>query len=356
MAHRPMKFSTFHLFHQFAGQSAREVYDYHLELVELLEELGFDGVWMAEHHFHDFGTVPNTLTMLANLAARTERLRLGTGIVVLPLRDPIHVAEEAAMVDLLSGGRLELGIGRGYQSIEFENFGLDLAESRDRFDECLDMLLGLWTTDGFEYQGRFHQTTHPLSLWPKPVQRPHPPLHVAAISPETVRTYAARGLPILADPAAPFARIAEAARTWYATATAHGFDTEDAELVASRVVYVAESNERAREEQARFEAAFDRTRIFLAGNAPIDSKTGGAAKSYEYHLERLKDIAADEDFGWNQLEVIGDPERVIAQIKSIQDMGYGNLLCDFGSTRRMPIEEMKQLLKFFAAEVMPAFR
>lgn len=356
MVLRPMKFSTFHLFHQFAGQTAREVYDFHLEIVELLEELGFDGVWLAEHHFHDFGTVPNTLTMLANLAARTERLRLGTGIVVLPLRDPIHVAEEAAMVDLLSGGRLELGIGRGYQSIEFENFGLDLAESRDRFNECLDMLLGLWTTDDFEYKGRFQTTTHPLTLMPKPVQRPYPPLHVAAISPETVKTYAARGIPILADPAAPFEKIARAAGTWHATAAAHEADTENTELVASRVVYVAESNERAREEQARFEAAFDRTRIFLAGNAPIDPKTGEAAKGYEYHLDRLKDISADSDFGWNQLEVIGDPERVISQIRSIQDMGYGNLLCDFGSTRHMPIDEMKKLLKFFAAEVMPAFR
>ncbi|MET8994885.1 LLM class flavin-dependent oxidoreductase [Amycolatopsis sp. NPDC004169] len=356
MADGPMKFSTFHLFHQFAGMSAPEVYGYHVELVELLEELGFDGVWLAEHHFHDFGTVPNTLTMLAHLAGRTERLRLGSGIVVLPLRNPVHVAEEAAMVDVLSGGRLELGVGRGYQSIEFENFGLDLAESRDRFDECLDVLLGLLTTEGFEYRGRFHGTTNPLTLLPKPVQRPHPPLHVAAISPETVRKYAARGLPILADPAAPFARIAEAAQTWHTTAAEHGVDSADVELVASRVVYVAESNERARAEQARFEAAFDRTRVFLAGNAPIDLKTGGAAKSYEYHLERLKDLSAEPDFAWDQLEVIGDPDRVIAQIKSIQDMGYGNLLCDFGSTRRLPLEEMKKLLRFFAAEVMPAFR
>jgi alkanesulfonate monooxygenase SsuD/methylene tetrahydromethanopterin reductase-like flavin-dependent oxidoreductase (luciferase family) len=191
---------------------------------------------------------------------------------------------------------------------------------------------------------------------PKPVQRPHPPLHVAAISPETVRMYAARGIPIMADPAAPFAQLAKAAQTWHSTAATHGVETEGAELVASRIVYVAPTNEQARAEQARFDAAFDRTRIFLADNAPVDLKTGAAAKGYEYHFERLKDIALDEDFGWNQLEVIGDPERVIAQIQSIQDMGYGNLLCDFGSTRQMPIEEMKQLLKFFAAEVMPAFR
>src|SRR4051812_12574081 len=153
-----MKFSTFHLFHQHAGMSAKEVYDYQIEVVELLEELGFDGVWIAEHHFRDYGVVNNIFTMLANLAARTENLRLGTGIVVLPLHNPIHVAEEAAMVDVLSNGRLELGIGRGYQSIEFESFGLSLAEARDRFDESLNMILELWTGENVHFQGKFYGT------------------------------------------------------------------------------------------------------------------------------------------------------------------------------------------------------
>ncbi|MFC5751710.1 LLM class flavin-dependent oxidoreductase [Actinomadura rugatobispora] len=352
-----MKFSTFHLFHQFAGHTAREVYDYQIEIVELLEELGFDGVWVAEHHFRDYGTVPNIFTMLSHLAARTERLRLGTGIVVLPLHNPVHVAEEAAMVDLLSGGRLSMGVGRGYQSIEFENFGLDLSEARDRFNESLDMLIGLWTKDDFEYKGRFYETHHPLTLTPGPVQRPHPPLHVAAVSPETVEMYAARGLPILADPAAPFKKIAKAAETWHATAAAAGIDTAGVELVASRSVYVAPTQEQAREDQARFEASFDRSRIFNVRSAPIDPSTGQAAKGFEFYQDRyLKGGSVDNEFRWNQLEVIGDPERVVGQIKMIQEMGFDNLMCDFGSTRELPLEDMKKVLRFFAAEVMPAFR
>lgn len=357
MADRPMKFSAFHLFHQFAGQTPGEVYEYQIEIVELLEELGFDGVWIAEHHFREYGTVPNIFTMLANLAARTERLRLGTGIVVLPLHNPIHVAEEAAMVDLLSGGRLQLGIGRGYQAIEFENFGLDLAEARDRFNESLDVILGLWTQENFEYKGRFFETEHPLNLMPKPVQRPHPPVHVAAVSPETVEMYAARGLPILADPAAPFKKIAKAAETWHATAAANGVDAADVELVASRIVYAAPTVEQAREDQARFEASFDRSRIFNLQSAPIDRTTGQAAKGFEYYQNRyLKGGAVDSEFRWEQLEVIGDPERVIGQIRAIREMGFGHLMCDFGSTRPMPLAEMKKVLRFFAAEVMPAFR
>ncbi|MBW8483694.1 LLM class flavin-dependent oxidoreductase [Actinomadura parmotrematis] len=352
-----MKFSTFHLFHQFEGQTTREVYDYQIEIVELLEELGFDGVWVAEHHFRDYGAVPNIFTLLAHLAARTERLRLGTGIVVLPLHNPIHVAEEAAMVDVLSNGRLQLGIGRGYQSVEFENFGLDLAEARDRFNECLDMLVGLWTQDDYEYKGRFHETTHPLTLMPKPVQRPHPPLHVAAVSPETVEIYARRGLPILADPAATFNKIAKAARTWHDTAAGAGVDTAGVELVASRSVYVAPTLDQAREDQARFEAGFDRSRIFNVKSAPIDPATGKAAKGFEFYQDRyLKGGEVDNEFRWDKLDVIGDPERVIGQIRSIREMGYTNLMCDFGSTRPLPIEDMKKVLRFFAAEVMPAFR
>ncbi|MCW2946532.1 MAG: luciferase family protein [Actinoallomurus sp.] len=357
MADRRMKFSTFHLFHRFEGQTAKEVYDYQIEVAELCEELGFDGIWVAEHHFRDYGVIPNIFTLLSNLAARTERLRLGTGIVVLPLHNPVHVAEEAAMVDLLSGGRLEMGVGRGYQSVEFESFGIDLGEARARFDEALDIIIGLWTQENFHFQGTFYGTGNELTLTPRPLQSPHPPLHVAAVSPETVELYAARGLPILADPAATFKKLARAAETWYRTADANGIDTGSTELVASRSVYVAPTVEQAREDQVRFEKSFDRSRIFNRRSAPIDSRTGQVAKGFEYWQDRyLKGGTVDADFRWEQLEVIGDPGRVVDQIKMIQDFGFTNLMCDFGSTRPVPIEEMRKMLRFFAAEVIPAFR
>ncbi|HEY3686472.1 MAG TPA: LLM class flavin-dependent oxidoreductase [Streptosporangiaceae bacterium] len=351
-----MRFSTFHLFHRFDGQTVREVYDYHLELIELAEELGFDGIWAAEHHFRDYGVVPSIFTMLGHIAARTQRIRLGSGIVVLPLHDPIQVAEEAAQLDVLSGGRLEFGVGRGYQSVEFAGFGKDLAEARDRFDEALDVILGLWTTGDFQHDGRFY-TTGRISLQPRPLQLPHPPVHVAAVSPETVEIYARRGLPILADPAAPFRKIAKAARTWREVAAAYGHDVDAAELVATRAVHVAPTLEQAHADQARFERMFDRSRIFNADSAPIDPRTGQAAQGFEYWQDRyLKGGAVDEAFRWEQLEVIGDPDRVIAQIAALRDFGYAHLLCDFGSTRPVPLEEMKRIMRFFAAEVMPAFR
>jgi alkanesulfonate monooxygenase SsuD/methylene tetrahydromethanopterin reductase-like flavin-dependent oxidoreductase (luciferase family) len=351
-----MRFSTFHLFHRFEHQTVREVYDYHLALAELVEELGFDGVWVGEHHFRDYGTVPSIATMLGYLAGRTSTLRLGTGVAVLPLHDPVQVAEEAAVVDVLSNGRLEFGVGRGYQSIEFDGFGIDLAEARDRFDESLEIIRGLWTEPRFSFDGKYYQAAD-LTLVPRPVQQPHPPIHVAAVSPETVEIYAGRGLPILADPAAPFKRVAKAAETWLRTAAAAGHATENAELVVSRSVYVAPTIEQAREDQARFETMFDRSRIFNAQSAPVDSRTGDVAKGFEYWQDRyLKGGDVGPDFRWEQLEVIGDPDRVIGQIKMLREFGFSHLMCDFGSTRPIPLEELKKTIRFFAAEVMPAFR
>ncbi|MBV6761764.1 LLM class flavin-dependent oxidoreductase [Rhodococcus opacus] len=355
--HRPMKFSAFLLFHRpDRNNTVKEVYDYNLRVAELLEELGFDGVWVSEHHFRDYGTVPSIFTMLGYLAARTENLRLGTGVVVLPLHNPIHVAEQAAQLDLLSNGRLDLGLGRGYQSIEFDGYGMSLSEARDRFDEGLEVITGLWTQDPYQHRGHFYQSGE-VSLNPKPLQSPHPPIYVAAVSPETVERYARRGLPVLADPAAPFKKIHQAAETWHRIAAESGHDSADVDLVVSRSVWLAPTVEQAKQDQATFEASFDRSRIFNEKSAPIDSKTGEVAKGFEFWEGRyLKGGELGNDFRWEQLEVIGDPKRVIGQVAMLQEFGFNHLMCDFGSTRHIPFDEMAKAITFFAKEVIPAFR
>jgi alkanesulfonate monooxygenase SsuD/methylene tetrahydromethanopterin reductase-like flavin-dependent oxidoreductase (luciferase family) len=311
---------------------------------------------VSEHHFRDYGTIPSTPQMLAFLAARTERLRLGTGVIVLPLHNPVSVAEEIAQLDVLSGGRVDFGVGRGYQSIEFDGHGIDLAEARARFDEALEVILGVWAQDGYHHEGHFYRTGT-VNLVPKPVQAPHPPIYVAAVSPETVERYAARGIPILADPAAPFRKVGQAAETWRETAQASGIAADGAGLVVSRSVYVAPTIEQAKEDQRKFEESFDRADIFNLQSAPIDTRTGGFAKGFEYWADRyLKGGKVGPEFRWEQLEVIGDPERVIAQIQMLQDFGFSHLMADFGSVREMPLEQMLGTIRFFAKEVVPAFR
>ena len=351
-----MKFSSFHLFHQHPGWSEREVFTYNVQLVEFLEEMGFHGVWIAEHHFRDYGLCNNIPALLSFMAARTERLRLGTGIIVLPLHNPVLVAEEIAQLDVLSNGRVDFGVGRGYQSGEFTRFGIDIGEARERFDEALDLILRLWREDTVDHDGKYYRCQD-ASLKPKPMQQGGPPTYVASISPDTVKRCAQRGLPILGDPVATFRNLGRAADTWRTEMDANGFTTDDIDLCAMRTVYVAETNEKAREDLATFETKFDRSRIVNAQNAPIDPKTGTIAKGYEFWENRyLKGGTLSDDFRWDQLEVIGDPERVIGQIKALRALGYNNVMCDFGSTRPMPIADMKKIVRLFAEEVMPEFR
>lgn len=353
---RPMKFSCFHLFHGFEGMTHQEVYRRNIEIIETLEELGFDGVWVSEHHFRDYGVLPSIPQMLAFIAARTEKLRLGTGIVVLPLNNPVHVAEEIAQLDVVSGGRVDFGIGRGYQSVEFDGHGISLTEARDRFNEALEIILTIWRNDEVPaFQGDFY-SHGPLRLMPKPLQQPHPPVYIAAVSPETVEMYATRGIPIIVDPGTPFRKITTAAEVWKTTAAASGHPVDDADLIAMRVVWTASSNEQARQDMARFDEGFDKERIFNERSAPIDSKTNEIAKGFEFWQGRyLKSGTVDTDFRWDQQEVIGDPERVIGQIQSLRDAGFNHLMCDFGTIRPLETEEMKAQLRFFAKEIIPAF-
>src|SRR5215510_2715293 len=123
------------------ARSTSELYAEVLEQVEAAEEWGFDSFWLAEHHFHEYGAVPRPPVLLAAAAQRTRRVRLGAGVVVLPFDHPLRVAEDYAMVDVLSGGRLNLGVGSGYLQHEYAGFGVDAAEKRERFDESLEVLL-----------------------------------------------------------------------------------------------------------------------------------------------------------------------------------------------------------------------
>lgn len=353
---KSMKFSSFHLFNRPENMTPKEVYAYHIELAEYLEEMGFHGIWLAEHHFRDYGVCPDTIGMLMHLAARTEKLRLGTGVTILPLHNPISIAESAAQLDLLSDGRLEFGVGRGYQGSEFERFGINITEARARYNEALDMIIGLWTQDDFSYQGEFYQCEN-LNLIPRPQQQPHPPIHVASISPETIDLCASRGLPILIDPVATYKNVGRAAQHWQQSMRDNNNDPDAFDLCVMRSVYVAETNEAAKEDLAKFEIGFDRSKIVNQQSAPIDPKTGEIAEGFEFWQSRyMKGGSVSDDFRWDQLEVAGDPERAINQIQLLREFGVNNLMCDFGSTRPMPIQEMKRIIKFFADEVMPAFK
>ena len=206
---KAMKFGLFHSVQLPDPARQNEYYRDALEQVLWAEQLGYDSVWMTEHHFSRHGIVSASLSVLAYLAGLTSRIRLATAVTVLPFHNPIQIAEEAATVDVLSNGRLDLGVGRGYQWGEFHKFNIPMAEADRRFQEAIGVLTRAWTeTEPFDHRGEFW-TFNDMTVQPKPVQAPYPPLWVAAASPASMDRIAAHGWNLLVGQGLTFDQVAE---------------------------------------------------------------------------------------------------------------------------------------------------
>jgi len=180
-----------------AGDSS--AYHDFINYVVEAEKLGFSSVFLVEHHFTGFGQVSASMSLLAYLAARTERIRLGTAVVVLPWHNPILVAEQAATLDLLSNGRLDFGVGKGYRHSEFKGFGIPREEAEARFEEALAVIQRAWISrQRFSHHGRFWQLED-IVVEPPTAQHPHPPIWVAGASEASIRRAAARGFNLILD-------------------------------------------------------------------------------------------------------------------------------------------------------------
>jgi alkanesulfonate monooxygenase SsuD/methylene tetrahydromethanopterin reductase-like flavin-dependent oxidoreductase (luciferase family) len=176
--------------HTHAGRYA-EMFD----LIAFADELGFDVAWLAELHFGGaFSLLSNPLMTVPLIAARTQRIRIGTAMTLLPLHHPLTLAEQAATADVLSGGRLEFGVGRGSIPTQFHGFGIPVAENRARFDEALEIIRLAWTRERFSYRGTFYQVEN-LEVVPRPLQRPHPPIRLRFTRPRASLTSGSKVCP-----------------------------------------------------------------------------------------------------------------------------------------------------------------
>ena len=179
---------------QIPDQSKRvECFENDLRFFELAEQLGYDKIWIAEHLFSTYGVVTSTQVYAAAIAQRTKRVRIGTAIVAVPFNHPLRTASDFALIDILSHGRLDFGVGRAYQPHEFVGLGVPMDKSREMLAEGLDIILKSWTQERISYKGRFWTIPEPVELLPKPVQKPHPPVYQATISPESFEQAAAGG-------------------------------------------------------------------------------------------------------------------------------------------------------------------
>jgi alkanesulfonate monooxygenase SsuD/methylene tetrahydromethanopterin reductase-like flavin-dependent oxidoreductase (luciferase family) len=214
------------------------VYARALERIEIMDRAGYDAVWLAEHHFSSFSVCPSVHMVGTLAAARTRRLRIGTGVSLAPFYHPLRLAEEVALLDVLSDGRVNWGAGRGFARVEFEAFGVPPQESASRFRETVEIVLSAWTEDRLQFAGR-HFRFDGIEVLPKPLQRPHPPVWMAASSEGAIDWAAGRGFSILMDPHSSPAEIGRKRRHYAEKLAAAGFAEVGRDIPIARLVAVA---------------------------------------------------------------------------------------------------------------------
>lgn len=220
------------------------VYARALERIEIMDRTGYDAVWLAEHHFSSFSVCPSVHMVGTLAAARTRRLRIGTAVSLAPFYHPLRLAEEVALLDQLSGGRVNWGAGRGFARVEFEAFGVPPEESASRFHEAVEIVLKAWTEERLSFAGT-HFRFDDVEVLPKPLQLPHPPVWLAASSEGAIEWAAARGYSILMDPHSTHAEIGHKRRFYADRLAAAGFSDAGRDIPVARLVAIAPSAEEA---------------------------------------------------------------------------------------------------------------
>ena len=343
-----MKFGIFYTLQWHESKTQEQSLLDALEQIELADKLGIDGVWLGEHHFSRHGLLSGIWSFAGMVAARTKRIRIGTAVIVLPFHNPIVVAEEAAMLDILSGGRLDFGVGSGYQRQEFDGLGVDVEESRERFRESVDVIIKAWTEEPLMFHGKYTNVDN-LSVIPKPLQKPHPPMYLAiSTSPTSVEFAARKNIsPILGGPTSVMGQAVDVLNLWRGKMDEFGHDHTIVDVPAAMNIYVTPTNEEAERDAAEL-ADFSK-KILLKIGSP--GKDGKMPKGYESWVTRQKDRSKDSMF----LPLQGTPERVAERIEAVRQAGVQHLFGEFGFPGS-PQDKVLRAIEMFATEVMPQFR
>ena len=340
-----MDIGTFLLMQSPSARPSTEIFARGVELGQAAESMGFRNVWLGEHHFSTYGYLSRPVQLATYIAAKTTRLRVGTAVIVVPLHHPLLIAEEVATLDLLSGGRLDVGFGRGYQHYEFERFGFQLDEARKRWDESIDIIMKAFERRPFTYDGKFFQLPE-TSVFPQPVQAPHPPIWIVAQSPFALEQAVRRGFNVLTggfgitvDMLAEFGRL-------FRKVVDEVKPARQPSVGVQRAVYVTKDEADARDaaEHARWNM-----RVTLSLRNHYERVESGRAIAVPAPKEPSIDELLDRHL------VIGTPDTVIRQIKRLQDVvGITHFNCSFW-IGDMDQARVLRSMELFSREVMPAF-
>jgi alkanesulfonate monooxygenase SsuD/methylene tetrahydromethanopterin reductase-like flavin-dependent oxidoreductase (luciferase family) len=305
------------------------VYERALRRIDVMERTGYDAVWLAEHHFTTYSVCPSVHLMATHIAARTKRLRIGTAVTLAAFYHPLRIAEEVALLDVLSGGRVNWGAGRGFDATEFANFGVEPAESSERFREAVELVLAAWRSERLHFSGKFHSFDG-VEVLPKPLQQPHPPTWVAATSPDAIAWAASRGHSILMDPHSTHDEIARKREAYRTQLEASGFSLAGRSLPMARLVAIAPTDAEA-EEVAR------RGARWTAGSY-VKAKSMSAFRADRAELDPVEHYLRD-------VIIHGSPARVLDQLQRLRsEMSLDYLML-------APLSERS--FELFTDEVLP---
>ena len=347
------------------GHSEEEAFDEALAMADAAENGGLDGVWLAERHFAaprapldamgagipSIVSVP--LIMSAAIAARTERIRIGAAVNVLPLNHPVRMAEEVATVDHISHGRVDFGVGRSGFARSYEGYDIPYGESRERFQENLDIILAAWTNERFSYSGK-NYNLNDVCVIPKPYQKPHPPLRIAATTKETFPQVGALGYPIFVGlrglDRPDLVKLLDEYRKAWKDAGHPG----NGDVFIRIPVYVGKSKQEAYDEA---EESTMRSYRRLAQNFSLSAASAGTVASEERVArgERLS-VVTYEELIRDRL-AYGSPEDVVKLLKEItEEMGLSGIVAETNVGGLIPREKVAASIDLFCKEVVPALR
>jgi alkanesulfonate monooxygenase SsuD/methylene tetrahydromethanopterin reductase-like flavin-dependent oxidoreductase (luciferase family) len=342
-----MKFGVMNLFPAEGADDAQVLHET-LEEIEIADQLGFDSCWVAEHHFSRYGILGNPLMLGAAIAQRTRRITIGTAVVVVPLHDPIRIAEDAALLDILSGGRLVLGIGRGYQPGEFNGFHKDRSANKETYAEIADILQLAWTKDTWSYEGK-HFQYQDMSIFPRPITPGGPRILHGTSSPETFRQRGLNGDHIIVSSNfTPMARLKEHYDSYRDALAEGGHPVDGFDLPFMQQVWAGESDDGL---QAAAEAAL----TYYRGVGKVIPGSTEAMESEREYYERVKrnigllTVEKTLTHGGN----FGSVDRVVDTISRLRDeLGITHYIGWF----HIPSMDRKRVLdsmETFAAKVIP---
>ncbi|MBI5946591.1 MAG: LLM class flavin-dependent oxidoreductase [Chloroflexi bacterium] len=290
-----MKFGVLQFFSWSRRVPLETVYARAFERIAIMDEGGYDAVWLAEHHFNTYSVCPSPLMMATHVAARTKNLRIGTAVTLAAFYHPLRLAEDVALLDILSGGRVNWGAGRGFDPVEFRAFEVPVEDSADRYMEAVDVVLAAWRDATVTHHGKYWDIDE-VEVLPRPMQQPHPPVWLAATSPDSIRKAAERGFTILMDPHASHVEIAQKRGLYQQTLEAAGHSMAGRTIPMARLLAIAPTAREA-EEVARAGARWT-IGSYAKGLNPAEDPVGRYV---------------------NDVIIHGTPEMVVDRIQQLRD-------------------------------------